>query len=366
MGARAGWGLAGLIAGAFLSALLFKAVDSRREETAPATGAPQAGESATGGPAGADAEKLRGELALARKEAESLRAENAALQKRIEEAGKTGAGSAETAKSPAKAWREIAAKLAKLREKVRGKKWDDWPKECKDLQLEMFATATALSRDLGMPFDEALMSPDGLARLLIEVLAQSEPPPSPEEKARLEALLAATEGPWREYAASRDGLSKLEQRLAMAETAQKTMGSVLAGLRPEQVEIAKAYEMFEMHVDGGPQTWIDGTRDKVTKDLTANWVGVLKLDPLQQTAIGPIVDEYITKASQMNNDTWRRKQAGEEIPQEVQYRAQVELMIATQKKLAETARLTEEQAQAMKDWGEVYGINVWDPPPPGK
>ncbi len=361
MGSRAAWGLAGLIAGAILSAVLFKAVEARREAPGVSGGAMPAGDSAAAAAPNPEAERLRGEVAAARKEAEELRAEVRTLQRRLDEAPKTGAGAAV---SPVKAWKEIAAKLAKLREKVRGKKWDDWPAECKDLQLEMFATATALSRELGMPFDEALMSPQGLTRLLIEVLAQSDPPPSPEEKARLEALLASTEGPWQEYAASRAGLSKLEQRLAMTEAAQKTMGAVLAGLRPEQVEIAKAYEVFEMHSDGGPQTWIDGTREKVTKDLTSNWVGVLKLDPLQQNAIAPIVDEYITKASQMNNDWWRKKQAGEEVPRDVQYRAQVELMIATQKKLGETARLTEEQAQAMKDWGEVYGINVWDPPPP--
>lgn len=363
MGARAGWLLAGIIAGAVLAALLLRTVRHGRETSAEGA-SPSASPDPAGPGGAADPEALRAELAAARREAEGLRAENATLRKKLEEAAAAGGGGGGGPAAGAKSWREIAARLAKLRERVRGKKWDDWPQECKDLQLEMFATATAVSRELGLPFDEALMSPQGLTRLLVEVLKTSDPPPSPEEAARLEALLASTERPWQDYVASRDGLSKLEQRLAMMDTAQKTMGAVLAGLRPEQADIAKAYEMFEVHADGGPQTWLDGTRDKVTRELTANWVGALKLDPLQQTAIGPVVEDYITRASEMNQDWWRRKQAGDEVPRDVQWRAQVELMIATQKRLAESARLTEEQAAAMKDWGEVFGVNVWDPPPP--
>lgn len=363
MGARAGWLLAGIVAGAVLAAVLLRAVRHGRESSVESPAAGAAADAA--GPGGtSDPGTLRAELAAARREAEGLRAENAALREQLEEAAARGAGDGKGPAGGAKSWREIAARLAKLRERVRGKKWDDWPQECKDLQLEMFATATALSRELGLPFDEALMSPQGLTRLLVEVLMSSDPPPSPEEAARLEALLASTERPWQEYVASREGMSKLEQRLAMMDTAQKTMGAVLAGLRPEQAEIAKAYEVFEVHADGGPQTWLDGTRDKVTRDLTANWVGALKLDPLQQTAIGPVVDDYITRASEMNQDWWRRKQAGDEVPRDVQWRAQVELMIGTQKRLAEAARLTEEQAAAMKDWGEVFGVNVWEAPPP--
>ncbi|MCC6741860.1 MAG: hypothetical protein IT452_22765 [Planctomycetia bacterium] len=363
MGARAGWLLAGIIAGAVLAAVLLRAVRHGRELPADAAGATAQGDAtAPGGTV--DSGALRSELEAARREADGLRSENAALRKKLEEAAAQGGGGGGSPAAGAKSWREIAAKLAKLRERVRGKKWDDWPQECKDLQLEMFATATALSRQLGLPFDEALMSPEGLTRLLVEVLKNSDPPPSPEEASRLEALLASTERPWEEYVSSRGGLSKLEQRLAMMETGQKTMGAVLAGLRPEQAEIAKAYEMFEVHADGGPQTWLDGTRDKVTRELTANWVEALKLDPLQQTAIGPVVDDFITRASEMNQDWWRRKQAGDEVPRDVQWRAQVELMIATQKRLAASARLTEEQAAAMKDWGEVFGLNVWDPPPP--
>lgn len=362
MAARAGWGLAGLIAGALLSALLLKAVETGR-------GAPAIGSGAGEGPATAsvapETEKLRAEAAASRKEAEELRSELQALRREIEASsrnGTTGGGKASPAR--AKSWRELAAALSKVRDKVRGKKWDDWPDDCKNLQLEMFAAVTELSRRLGLPFDEALLSPEGLSLLLVELLGQSDPPPSPEEQARLEALLASTEGPWKEYLAARGGLSALEMRLARMETSKKTMGAVLAGLTPEQMEIAKAYEIFENHEDGGPQKWIEGSREKVTKELSADWVKTLQLDPIQETAIRPVVDDYIVKAMELNQGFWKRRQEGEEVPWAQQWRAQADLMIATQKKLAETARLTEEQAKAMKEWGEVYGVNIYEPPPP--
>ncbi|MEK7468390.1 MAG: hypothetical protein AAB074_13355 [Planctomycetota bacterium] len=366
MGVRAGWGLAGLIAGALLSAVLLRAVESGRATLASGGGGSTTAESSGSSAAGAEAERLRAEIATARQETETLRTENAALRRKVEDISKSGATSGSAASSPAKTWREIAAKLAKVREKVRGKKWDDWPDDCKDLQLEMFAAVTELSRRLGMPFEEALMSPDGLTKLLLEVLAQSDPPPSPGELARLEALREGGAEAWKAYRASRDDLSKLEQRVARGEAMQKTMGAMLAGLTPEQAAIARAYEMFEVHDDGGPSTWIEGSREKVTKELTGKWTEVLNLDPIQERAIGPIVDEFMAKAQEINNAVWKRKQAGEEISWSEQYKGQVALMIETQKKLAETARLTEEQAKAMKGWGDVYGVNVFEPPPAGK
>ncbi|MCE9583528.1 MAG: hypothetical protein K8T20_13665 [Planctomycetes bacterium] len=363
MGGKAGWGIAGLVAGALLSALLFKFVESRR--VAPGGGeTPGHGESVTA-PVGGEAtevERLRGQVATSKKDSEALRAEIVELRGKLEAAGKANPGGGTP--GAAKSWREIAAKLYKLRDLVKGKKWDDWPAEAKNLQLEMFQMVGELSRRLGMPFDEALMSPEGLPRLLVDMLEQTEPPPSPEEKARLEALLESVVPDWKAYDESRATLSKLEQRLAMADCGRKTLGAILDGLRPEQVELAKGYEVFEVHDEGGPSTWLEGTREKVTKDLTANWVSALKLDPLQQSSIAPVVDEYINKAQELNNALWKRKQAGEEIPRKDEYGAQVALMIETQKKLALAARLTEEQAKAMKDWGEVYGVNVYQPPPP--
>ncbi|MBI2920149.1 MAG: hypothetical protein HYY18_03570 [Planctomycetes bacterium] len=361
VGARVAWGVAGIIVGALFSALLLKTVESRRE--GPAGGSAGGAENASASSGSANSENLRAELAAAQKEAETLRAEVETLRRKAEDAARS-AGPAGGASSKVKSWRELAASLWRVREKVRGKKWDDWPADCKDLQLEMFAAVTDLSRRLGLPFDEALMSPEGLTRLLVDLLEQSEPPPSAEEKARLEALVAGTEGSWKEYLGAREELSALELRLVRMETMKKTMGAVLAGLTPEQAEIAKAYEIFENHEDSGPQTWIEGSREKVTKELSANWVKTLQLDPIQETAIRPVVDDYIAKAMELNQGFWKRRQEGEEVPWPQQWRAQADLMIATQKKLAETARLTEEQAKAMKEWGEVYGVNIYEPPPP--
>jgi len=366
MNGRAAWGIGGLLAGALLSAVLLRLVETRRAEsgggeTASHAGAPDAG----GGEAKKEAERLRGELAAAVRESDTLRAEVADLRRKSEETGKEGPGGGKAGgPAAAKTWREIAARLWKLRDKVRGKKWDDWPDDSKDLQLMMFQKVGELSKELGVTFDEAVMSPEGVSRLLLDLLEQTEPPPSEEEKKRLEALLAGSSTAWNEYLATRDQLSRLEQRLAQTALGEKSLGAILAGLRPEQLELAQRYEIFQVHDDGGPQTWIDGSREKVTKDLTANWVNVLKLDPIQEGAIRPVVDEYIVKASEMNQAFWRKKQEGAEVPRRVEYEAQVKLMIETQQKLAASARLTDEQAKSMKEWGEVYGVNVWDPPPP--
>jgi len=143
------------------------------------------------------------------------------------------------------------------------------------------------------------------------------------------------------------------------------LAALRAHLTPEQAKWMEAFQVFDEVGKGGPQSWFDGNRTTIADRLSQNWSVTLKLDDAQRAAIAPIVAEFIEKSAMNSHEVWKRESAGEILSGQDRFKAQLALMLETQKKLADAAHLTADQQKAMKGWATVYGCNVadWEPPP---
>ncbi|MCE9582434.1 MAG: hypothetical protein K8T20_08075 [Planctomycetes bacterium] len=361
------WLFLGFIAGALSSALLFKVVEGRR--TAAAEEAAKAVAAAKAEADGRAAEAAAGALAKAEEKFERAVAEgartykeNLELKKQLAASGRPpGPGGPVAVGSAApkkRTFRQLAADLAGLRDKLKGKKWDAWPPEAKELQDELLARMNELAKSMGLSLEEAMRSPEALG-LLVDLLAQSVPPLDAAQEAKLRELLAAESDDWKAFMSSRDQMTALEARRKLLDLVGASRESFFSALTPEQREMLGSYGIFDSQIQGS-QTWFDGPRAKVTQEILAQWSSTLSLSETQSKTVAPIVDEYINKSRDLNESIWTRRKNGEELSREKDYAMRVDLMIETQKKISDTLSLTPDQQKAMKGWGFTYGANVTD------
>ena len=181
--------------------------------------------------------------------------------------------------------------------------------------------------------------------------------------AALRDALKGSEADWAKYLAGRDAMSALEQRAAIVAMSDGELAALRAALTPEQAKWMDAFQVFDEVGKAGPQTWVDGNRATVSDRLTTNWSQTLKLDDAQKAAIAPIVAEFVEKSAQASYEIWKKENAGEILSGQDRFKAQLALMLETQKKMTEVAGLSAEQQKAMRGWATVYGVNVadWEP-----
>ncbi len=297
----------------------------------------------------------------------SLQARERKLHEQLDATGKGGNPGGPQPKKPArKSWKEIAGNLAKVRGLVAGFKLQDWPEEAWPLSAELREALMALATELGLSMDEVLASPDGIQALFLELLAQCEPPPDAMQMAALRDALKGSEADWAKYLAERGTMSALEQRAALVAMSDGELAALRAGLTPGQVQWMDAFQVFDDVGKGGPQSWFDGNRATVADRLATNWSQTLKLDDAQKAAIAPIVAEFVEKSAMNSYEIWKRENAGEILSGQDRFKAQLALMLETQKKIAAAGQLSADQVKAMKGWATVYGCNVADWEPPNK
>ncbi|MBI2922959.1 MAG: hypothetical protein HYY18_18040 [Planctomycetes bacterium] len=363
------WGLSGFLAGGVLSAVLFWALAGRRmaqeaeaARTAASTAAAAAAaDLAAAEKAGADA---RAERDRAREEAGTFQKENEALKAEAAEAnpgaGTVAGGNAGNRQPPPRrAWKDLAAEFNRLKDKLRGKTWDQWPPEAEQLKKDLFALFNDLARERGMSIEEILAMPGGMESLMLELLAQSVPPLDAATEAQLRDVLAAQEKAWAQFLESREDLTRLEQMQKFIELAGASRAEFVKALTPEQQALLKGFPVFDQDMQGS-QSWVDGPRAKVTASITDQWSTSLGLDEGQTAALKPIVEEYITLQRDLNDSIWDRRRAGEDLSRQADYVMRLQLMIDTQKKINDTLRLTEDQQKALRDWQFTWGANVTD------
>jgi hypothetical protein len=360
---------AGALAGALVATVGFREVMRRRAAEDEARHSQALAEVAA-----AEAEKrtaLRRESAEREKEIEkaraaieSLRRQNAELQQ-VGPRGGPGAGAGPGAGGPQpkakrKSWKELAARVMELRDLLRGRGRGEWPPEAGDLEQQLREAMTMLAAELGVSFDEAMASPGGLSTLLLELLAQSNPPPDAATMAKLQDVVAASEADWKAYLEGREGMSRLERRSALVGLTETGYGSLLDALSPDQAKAVAGLDLFGEAGRGGPQMWVDGNKETVSARLTENWSATLRLDAAQTEKLKPIVDEFVEKSARASYEMWKKEKAGEEVDR---FAVQLELSLWMQKRLGESVPLSAEQEKAMREWGTVYGVNVadWEP-----
>lgn len=353
------WGLAGFLAGLLVGAAAFLVLERRRAPAVEAAAVRLSNAEKAAAAAGETAADAQEKLARLEAERDGLRRENRALEASLEKALERLDGPAGGGPPKRRSLKDVAADLARWNDRLRGKTWDTWPKEAKALQAELQELMSALAAELGISPEEAMRSPKGLSALLIELLGQSVPPLTAAQEQQLRDLLAGQLPAWEEWMKSRGEMTALEARRRFLDLAGADRKAFLASLSEEQRAIISGYGLLDQQIQGS-QTWFDGTKAAVTKAVAADWTATLSLTEQQQAAVAPIVEEYVLKSRELNDSIWNRRYAGEELSREEDYALRLDLMIETQKKIAESARLTDEQMQAMKEWQFTYGVNITD------
>ncbi len=359
------WGLSGFLAGALASAILLWALQQRRAaadgEAAQAAAAAREAVASTERDAAAKAASaLRVERDRAIDEAAGLKKKIYELESRPSAAGNGGGPAGERPGKPTRrSWKDIAADFGRLGGKLRGLPMDSWPPEADALKKDMQEALAALAAELRMSVDQVLASPRGLEALMLEMLAQTVPPLSAAEEARLRELLATQQEAWDKFAASAADLSRLEQTRGFVDLAITSREEFFSALTPGQAEFLKAFPALNQDLQGS-QTWLDGSRAKVTATMTDQWSASLGLNEIQKAALGPLVTEYIDKERALNEEIWGKRRAGEELSRQADYSMRLGLMIETQKKISDTLSLTPDQQKALRDWQFTWGVNVTD------
>lgn len=337
--------LLGAVVGTLAAAGAYRAFAWRRGAEAPAPAAANP----AGGPS----------VPVADPELDALKAENERLRAElvsIEKAAAARTAEPKTAPKSALTWKDLGAKLYKLRDQIKNK--EEPSPEMMELWTDFMALLTEAAKQDGVTFEEAMLGPNGMLAMLQGVLAGSDLPPDAAQQAKLDAASAAAGKEWKDYLAARDAKSAMERNRDLLALSGNGLASIKGVLTPAQMEMLEKLEMFDDNPSMNSRTNFAGDRGTVASQLTGAWQSALQLDDTQRISIGPIVDEYMRGYDEIAADAARRKAAGEKVNGWTTAQKEADLMVATQKRMKETLRLTEAQEKAMKDWSGSYGYDL--------
>ena len=335
--------LIGALVGAVLAAGAYRAFAWHRSTDAHAPAAPSSAASKKDPSSDPELEALKAEN-------EKLRGELASLEKTAAEVAKT------PAKKTGPTWKELGARVYKLRDQLKTN--DGNSPEESELMGDFFALLSEAAKKDGVSVEEAIMGPEGMLGLLLGVLEGSDLPPDAAQVAKIEAAMAAADKAWKEYIAGREGMTGMERSLDLLTISGGGFSSIRGLLRADQVEMLDKMDMFNDIPSMSPGRSVSGDRASVASQLGGQWKDSLKLDDTQAASIVPIVDEYMRKYDEIQAEAEKKKTAGEKVNDWTTAAAEAELMVAVQKRMKETLRLTEEQEKAMKEWTGSYGYTV--------
>jgi len=337
--------LLGALVGAILAAVSYRVFAPRRE-IAP----PPAGGTAAPAPAVPDAE-----LEKARTQNAKLLEELAAARK----APDTAATTAAIAKPPVKSlptWKELGARVYKLRDQLKNR--DQMSPEMTALWSDFIAVIGQSAQKDGVTIDEAMMGPGGMLGLLVGILEGSDLPPDGGQQAKLDLTMEAMEKGWKDYLAGRGELTAMERDRALLALTGGGMNDMRAAMTAAQIDMLDKMEMFKGVPGRGLSSQFNGDRTTVASQLADRWKSDLGLDDSQTVSIRPIVDEYMRGFDALEMEAERLKSAGAPMDDWTKALQRQDLMLAVQKRMKDTLRLTDAQAAAMKEWSGTFGYSV--------
>jgi len=292
------------------------------------------------------------------------RAENAALAGRVSEleAKKSAPAPAETAVAVAaerkNPWKELGASLYKLRDKM--KDGGDSP-EAQQVMMELLGLIGKIAKENGVTIEEAMLSPDGFPMLMLSILDAAGVTPDAVQAQKIEEILAGGREAWKEYLGHRGDLSRLEQRRDLMLLDAKTAEAIRQSFSSGQEGTLKEIGLFDANINFGNNHHIGGSRESIVEGLKSGWASDLKLDDAQKSMLAPVVDDYMRGYDAMQEDWARRAQAGQKVTSRQRSAEEVDLMIRTQKRIGDTVRLDDKQAEALKNWATSYGYTYSEP-----
>ncbi|MBI2920409.1 MAG: hypothetical protein HYY18_04930 [Planctomycetes bacterium] len=346
----------GVVIGALLAAGLFRFVESRRGGGDGGEKKPP-GASAGAASISPEAEALRKEIAALGEEGTKLLADLKAADERVA-AAKGGAGKPVAKKSSRNPWADIGPKMYKLRAKLDNNEGGMDP-EVQELFVELIDIMKKLSEEYGMGMEEFQISPWGLPMILLAMLDGSEAKPDAEQAGRYEKLMDDAEADWKALMARKEELTELERQRELFRMTSAEMDAIRSSLTPEQRAIMEQVKFLNRE-NRFPARYYSGTRESVAGTILLDWKEGLKLDDASETALRPVVDDYLRSYQAMEDDFKRREAAGQKVSSTERAMAQADLMIAAQKRVTETVRLSEEQMKALREWDHAINVTIDD------
>ncbi|MEK7468391.1 MAG: hypothetical protein AAB074_13360 [Planctomycetota bacterium] len=348
----------GLVIGALLAFVLFRAVEARRDDASAS--ASKSASATAAGPANAEAEALKGELAKLDAERASLEEELKGLDGRIAAAKKDkGSPKPVDAKKFTNPWSPMAKKLFLLKDKL-DEIQNENSEEYRDLMLQFMEIAKELMEESGFNLNEFEMSPYGSPMLMLAVLEGAEPPLDPEALLRAQAEVAKAEETWKALSARKDELSTLEWRRNGAALVWDAMAGIRGQLTPEQVDWFKTGRMWS---DGAARvdTWpLTGKRDQVEGQLLEELKRTLNIQEGGDAPLRPLVSDFLRQYDSMEADWDAKAAAGQPLSDVQKALARADLAIGVEKRIKESVNLTEDQQKALKSLGHAWEITITD------
>jgi hypothetical protein len=349
----------GFVLGAVLAACLFYGVRAARGGTAHDAGARKQGgvTQDAADSAGAEEGRLKTEL-------ESLKVDRASLAKEVQEldgklaaarVAKAGRDSeARKAKNP---WAKLGKKLYQMRDQL-DEMGEGSDPEGQKLMAEVLQIFMELGEKHKIPMNELEGSPWVMPMLMLAILEGSDLPPDAAQTEKMDGVIAAAEAAWAEYEAGRKEMSALESRRAQAGMLGGALGGLRGSMTPDQLAIFDKIKIFNRESPRGYTSQTNGSRTEIAENFTRQWAAQIGLDPSQSAVLTPFVTEYIAAVEALQSE-WRAKEAaGQKVDGYTKSMAQLDLMIAAQKKIGDSVTLDDKQKKKLNAWSEVYGFEI--------
>ena len=338
--------LAGLVAGALLHAGL-RRVRGQEDAAAPV---PAAASQAIG--TAPDLQPLRAALRAATARLETLQKQAAAA---------TSARAAGTPDPPSPAAvRAAIARWVKGMVKPDGDwEWDDGDFAQQEACHQLFELMRRIAADLGVGIEEVSCSPEGYGALVRAVVMGMDPPPDEKTVAAMDEALARLRKDWEAYTAVRKSMSDLERGREidrMSGDMEERFDELFEGPLDSAYSVADTMWWTTQPSwlgSGSSTTYVDSAAD-YSRQLKEGWTERLGLDPGQSLEAGALADALVRDIATLN-DALRRE--GKD-PDRAGHAARLELMIQTQKKMAQSLNLTPEQAEALRKLDGVPNFEV--------
>ncbi|KAF0245498.1 MAG: hypothetical protein FD180_1540 [Planctomycetota bacterium] len=346
----------GLVFGALIGAAGVRLVDRNQGKRLEEIGAKVGEQDPRLKPGAEDVARLEKALAQERNEKE-------ALQKKV---GDLEAVAAAKSTAPAVAakgsrWKEVGSAFYKLKDSMKGDEAGSSP-ESQQALMEFLGLLGKLAKEHGVNLDEIAACPDAMPAFLLSIMEAAGIRPDAAQQAAIDAAMAAGEGAWKDYLEKRGELTGYERRLELLGMQGKTLGELRGAFGSEGGQVADDMQLFDADLNfGGRHASFGGSALQVSESLKSSWAKDLRLDESQRPAMGLVVDEFMRDVQAAKDEFARRESSGLKVTERDRKTAALEAMIRAQKKLAETIRLSEEQAKALKDWGTEYSFNATDP-----
>ena len=230
--------------------------------------------------------------------------------------------------------------------------------EGQGLQVDLQRWLAALCDETGLTLAEVTWSPDGLYSFMAEVIASLDPPLPEQAQKDFDAARERIRKEWEEYMRDRSGLSLLRRGLETTEFVNLLYDAIMETIPDERAdEVYSSFEYFELSRGDISFSAMWGSRPEVRTKLMNEWATQFELRAEQKAAMGPIVDEFMTRFEALQSRAPTGPGTSYEAGLESR-RAEIALQEDMQRRIAAELELTADQAERLNRWSTTYQFEI--------